>query len=57
LDWLSERPTSLGVGARSLKYYSLDQTTSGVALVFLPGVVAIVVILGLGLGVWTVRRR
>ncbi len=57
LDWLSERPTSVGAGARSLKYYSLDATTSPVALVFLPGVIALVVILGLGLGVWTVRRR
>ena len=57
LDWLSERPTSIGAGSRSLKYYSLSPTTSGIALVFLPGVIAIVVILGLGLGVWTVRRR
>jgi hypothetical protein len=57
LDWLSERPTSMGVGAKSLKYYSLDPTASGIGLVVLPGLVALIGILGLGLGVWVVRRR
>jgi hypothetical protein len=57
LDWLSERPTSVGVGARSLKYYAMDPTVSGVSLIVLPGLIALVGIAGLGLGVWVVRRR
>jgi hypothetical protein len=57
LDWLSERPTSVGVGAKSMKYYSLPTTVSGTSLVLLPGVIALVGIVGLGLGVWVVRRR
>jgi hypothetical protein len=57
LDWLSERPTSVGVGSRSLKYYTMDPTVSGVSLIVLPGLIALVGIAGLGLGVWVVRRR
>jgi hypothetical protein len=57
LDWLAERPTSVGVGSRSLKYYSMDPTVSGVSLIVLPGLIALVGIAGLGLGVWVVRRR
>jgi hypothetical protein len=57
LDWLTERPTSVGIGARSLKYYSLEPTANGATLILLPGLIAVVSILGLGLGVWVVRRR
>lgn len=57
LDWLAERPTSIGIGPRNLEVYSLPATARFSYLVFLPGLLAVVLILGLGLGVWVVRRR
>jgi hypothetical protein len=57
LDWLAERPTSIGIEPRNLAVYSMPPTARFSYLVFLPGLLAVVVILGLGLGVWVVRRR
>jgi hypothetical protein len=57
LDWLSERPTSIGLEPRNLAVYSMAPTANGIRMILLPGVLAIVAIFGLGLGVWVVRRR
>jgi hypothetical protein len=57
LDWLAERPTSIGIEPRNLTVYSLEPTARFSNLLFLPGLLAVVTILGLGLGVWVVRRR
>ena len=57
LDWLAERPTSIGIEPRSLAVYSIDPAASSSRLVLLPGVLAVMTVLGLGLGVWVVRRR
>lgn len=58
LDWLAERPTSIGIEPRNLAAYPpLAATVRFSYLVFLPGLLAVVIILGLGLGVWVVRRR
>jgi hypothetical protein len=57
LDWLAERPTSIGLDPRPLAVYSLDPAYSASRMVLLPGVLAVVTVLGLGLGVWVVRRR
>jgi hypothetical protein len=57
LDWLAERSTSIGIEPRNLTVYSLDPTVRFSYLLFLPGLLACVTILGLGLGVWVVRRR
>jgi hypothetical protein len=57
LDWLGERPTSIGIEPRNLAVYSLSPTARFWYMVFLPGVLAVMAVLGLGLGVWVVRRR
>jgi gliding motility-associatede transport system auxiliary component len=57
LDWLGERPTSIGIEPRNLAVYSMSPTARFSYMVFLPGLLAVVLILGLGLGVWVVRRR
>jgi hypothetical protein len=57
LDWLAERSTSIGIEPRNMTVYSLDPTVRFSYLLFLPGLLAFVTILGLGLGVWVVRRR
>jgi hypothetical protein len=59
LDWLVERPSSIGVESKALPVYAMDpKAADNVArLYFLPLVLALVGIVGLGLGVWVVRRR
>jgi hypothetical protein len=57
LDWLAERPTSIGIEPRNMAIYQMQPTARGWSLVVMPGLIALVAILGLGLGVWAVRRR
>jgi hypothetical protein len=57
LDWLAERPTSIGVEPRELSVYRLEPTANRARLVLLPGLLAVMAVMGLGLGVWVVRRR
>jgi hypothetical protein len=57
LDWLRERPTNIGVEPRTFKNYSMDRSVNPARLLFLPPLLALVAILGLGAGVWVVRRR
>jgi hypothetical protein len=57
LDWLRERPTNIGVEPRTLKTYTMDRSVNPARLLFLPPLLALVAILGLGAGVWVVRRR
>jgi hypothetical protein len=57
LDWLRERPSNIGIEPRMYKNYMLSPGTSAFRLVLLPGILALVSIVGLGAGVWVVRRR
>lgn len=57
LEWLRERPSNVGIEPRTYKNYMLDPGTSLFRLVFLPSLLAFVCIIGLGVGVWVVRRR
>ncbi len=57
LDWLRERPSNIGIEPRPYKNYLLDRSASFVRLALLPALVALVGIIGLGAGVWVVRRR
>jgi hypothetical protein len=57
LDWLRERPTSIGVEPRVFKNYALDPTVNSARLLLLPALLALIGIACLGAGVWVVRRR
>lgn len=58
LDWLAERPTSIGLEPRDFSIYpGIPPTARSAYLLFLPGLFAVIGIIGLGLGVWVVRRR
>jgi hypothetical protein len=57
LDWLRERPTSIGVEPRTFKNYIMDRSVSPMRLLLLPALFALVGIVGLAAGVWVVRRR
>lgn len=57
LDWLRERPSNIGIEPRTYKNYMLPAGRDVFRLIFLPGILALVAIVGLGAGVWVARRR
>ncbi len=57
IDWLRERPNSVGIEPKKRDFYSISPTASLSKLILLPGLLAAIVIIGLGTGVWVVRRR
>jgi hypothetical protein len=59
IDWLAERTSSIGVESKSLPTFALDPsaTERSTRMYFLPLVLSLVGIIGLGAGVWVVRRR
>ena len=57
LEWLREKPANVGIEPRTYKNYMIDPGTTAFRLVFLPIVLALAAIIGLGVGVWVVRRR
>lgn len=57
LDWLRERPTNIGIEPRTYQSYSLDRGTDQARLLLLDPALIVLGIVGLGTGVWVVRRR
>ncbi|HEY1861855.1 MAG TPA: hypothetical protein VGG61_15955, partial [Gemmataceae bacterium] len=57
IAWLRERPSSIGLAPREHKEYQMEATTNLWRLVFLPAGLMMMTILGLGIGIWVVRRR
>ncbi len=57
LAWLREKPNSLNIAARTRKDYEMAADTDVDRMVFLPGALMAFGVVGLGLGVWVVRRR
>jgi hypothetical protein len=57
LAWLRERPQSIGLDPKDRKIYQMDEATQISRMILLPLVMMVVAVIGLGLGVWVVRRR
>jgi uncharacterized membrane protein YhaH (DUF805 family) len=59
LDWLRERPSNIGIEPRVTPTFELNPAVIGQesAIKFLPLLIATIGVLGLGLGVWLVRRQ
>jgi hypothetical protein len=58
LSWLSERPNDIGIEAKKQDVYEVDPINVNFArMVWLPAALMFVGIIGLGAGVWVVRRR
>jgi len=57
LAWLREKPSEIGIEAKKRDVYQMPETTNVTRLLMLPVGLMFVSILGLGLGVWIVRRR
>ena len=59
LDWLRERPTNIGIEPRLATTYEVnpDAMLKETQLKLLPLLISVVGVLGLGLGMWIVRRQ
>jgi hypothetical protein len=57
LAWLRERPGSIGIAPKSHENFELPKETNISRVIWLPGALMAVTIIGLGLGLWTIRRR
>jgi hypothetical protein len=57
IDWLRGRPSNIGIQPKKRELYRLPQTVTTGKLVYWPGILVGLAIVGLGTGVWIVRRR
>lgn len=57
LAWLRERPQNIGIEAKKRDTYTMDQATNVTRLITLPLILMLAGAIGLGAGVWVVRRR
>ncbi|MFL5329485.1 MAG: Gldg family protein [Gemmataceae bacterium] len=59
LEWLRERPSNIGIEPRSYPMFEMNADVGQRAgqLIWMPLLVAVLAIGGLGLGVWIVRRQ
>jgi hypothetical protein len=57
LAWLRERPSNIGIEAKKRDTYQMNESTNVGRMLLLPAGLMFVCILGVGLGVWVVRRR
>ena len=57
LAWLRERPESIGLEPKKVENFKLKPETELNQLILAPALLMFVGIVGLGVGVWTVRRR
>jgi hypothetical protein len=57
LAWLRDRPDNIGIEAKKREYYIMDPNTNISRMIMLPFGLMVFAVVGLGLGVWVVRRR
>ena len=57
LDWLRERPSNIGIEPRAYRNYSLDKNVDAIRLLVVPLGLTCLAVIGLGAGIWLVRRR
>jgi ABC-type uncharacterized transport system len=57
LSWLRERPNNIGIEAKKRETYNLTPTADLTRMFLMPTILTLVAIVGLGAGVWVVRRR
>ena len=57
LGWLRQRPEILNIQNKNADTFMLPPNVSLIRTVLLPGLLMMVGIVGLGAGVWVVRRR
>jgi hypothetical protein len=55
--WLREKPSNIGIEPKKRDYYALAPDANVSRMVLLPTLLMVVAVIGLGTGVWVVRRR
>jgi ABC-type uncharacterized transport system len=58
MDWLREKPSNIGIEPKSRNMFTIDTANTNLyRMIFLPAALMLLGILGLGTGVWIVRRQ
>ncbi|HZT82624.1 MAG TPA: Gldg family protein [Gemmataceae bacterium] len=57
LAWLRERPQTIGIPPKKRDVYTMQENTDLGRMIFMPAFLLVVGIIGLGMGVYFVRRR
>jgi hypothetical protein len=57
MDWLRGRPQSIGIEPKKRDLFTFNPGTETVRMALLPGILMLFGVVGLGAGVWLVRRR
>jgi hypothetical protein len=58
MDWLREKPSNIGIEPKTRNMFTLDTVNTDLyRMIFLPAALMFLGILGLGTGVWIVRRQ
>lgn len=57
LGWLRERPGNIGIQPKKHDIYAMQESTNVSRMVLLPFGLMVFGVVGLGLGVWVIRRR
>jgi hypothetical protein len=57
LAWLRERPAAIGIEPKKRDEYKMNEDTDTGRLLWLPAGLMFVTVLGLGVGMWVVRRK
>jgi hypothetical protein len=57
LDWLRERPSNIGIKPKERDTFVLKPDTNKYRMILLPAMLMFTGVIGLGTGVWLVRRR
>ncbi|HLN29288.1 MAG TPA: Gldg family protein [Gemmataceae bacterium] len=57
ISWLRERPSNIGIEAKNRDLYVLNPSANFSRMIWLPALLMVVGVIGLGTGVWVVRRR
>lgn len=57
LDWIRDRPTVVGVTEKPYTTYSLKPGYDDLRMVWVPLSLSLLVVLGIGAGVWVIRRK
>jgi hypothetical protein len=57
LSWLRERPDNIGIEPKKRAFYQLNEDTNVSRMILLPTGLMAFGVVGLGLGVWVIRRR
>ena len=57
ISWLRERPNNIGIDAKKRETYSFAADADLGKMIAVPAILMVVGVIGMGVGVWVVRRR